>query len=142
MPFHGKIQRNCRERKTPQDRFCVFLEEDTSGETIDQFGIKGDRDILTVLIMVHVTGVKGVGIAEKHLPLFQVKGVLIDFIKHFAFMDISKFDLRMPVPEKGAGFVTGKPFVAYQKRKSAVTVLLQFFSRVICDDLHRCGLLS
>ena len=92
--------------------------------------------------MVHVTGVKGVGIAEKHLPLFQVKGVLIDFIKHFAFMDISKFDLRMPVPEKGAGFVTGKPFVAYQKRKSAVTVLLQFFSRVICDDLHRCGLLS
>ncbi len=57
-------------------------------------------------------------------------------------MDIGKLDLRMPVPEKGTGFVTGKPFVAYQERKSAVTVLLQFFSGGICDDLHRCYLLS
>ncbi len=38
------------------------------GKSVDQFGVKGYRDILTVLILIHVSGMKGIGIAER-LPV-------------------------------------------------------------------------
>ena len=50
-------------------------------------------------------------------------------------MDISKFDLRMPVPEKGAGFVAGKFLVAYQQRKFITAMFLQFFLWAVGYDL-------
>ena len=86
--------------------------------------------------MVHISCMQSIGIAEKCLAFFQVKGVLVDFIEHFAFFYISELDLRMPVPQKRAGLVSGKPLIAYQTGECAVPVLFQFFSCVVGDDLH------
>ena len=83
-----------------------------------------------------MSGMKGIGIAKDCLSLFQVKGILIDLVEHFALFDIGKLDLRMPVPQKGTGLIAGKPLVAYQEWEGAVSVFFQFFSGGICDDLH------
>ena len=79
---------------------------------------------------------KNIGIAKKCLAFLKVKGVLVDLVEHFSFFYIGELDLRMPVPQKGAGFIAGKPLVAYQKRECAVPVLFQFFACGVCDDLH------
>ena len=86
--------------------------------------------------MVHISCMQGIGIAEKCLAFFQVKGVLVDFIEHFTFFYISELYLRMPVPQKRSGFISGKTFIAYQARKCTVAVLFQFFSGCVGDDLH------
>lgn len=78
---------------------------------------------------------KGIGIAKDCLSLFQVKGILIDLVEHFALFDIGKLDLRMPVPQKGTGLIAGKPLVAYQEWEGAVSVFFSSFpagSVMIC----------
>ena len=136
VPVTGKIQGYGRERKTAEYGFRVFLEEGTSGKPVDQLRVKGYGNVLAVLILVHITCMKGIGIAKKRLAFFQVKGVLIDLVKHFAFFYIGKFDFGMPVPQKGAGFIAGKTFITYQKRKGVVSVLFQFFACVVGNNLH------
>lgn len=86
--------------------------------------------------MVHISGMKNIGIAKKCLAFLKVKGVLVDLVEHFSFFYIGELDLRMPVPQKGAGFIAGKPLVAYQEWEGAVSVFFQFFSGGICDDLQ------
>lgn len=126
------------DRKSFGGSVLYISEKKASRKSVDQFGVKGYGDILTVLILIHISGMKCIGISKDCLSLFQVKGILIDLVEHFALFDISKLDLRMPVPQKGTGLIAGKPLVAYQEWEGAVSVFFSSFpagSVMICKVL-------
>ena len=56
--------------KVLDNRIHIFCADGTSKKTIDQFGIKSDRNIRTIFLIYHFTGMQGVGIAENDLTFF------------------------------------------------------------------------
>jgi hypothetical protein len=71
--------------------------------------------------------VEYIGISQKDISCFHVVGTLVYFIENLSIQDKGDFYLRMPVPEKGAGFVAGKFLIAYQQWKFITAMFLQFF---------------
>ena len=140
MPGLGTIKMNAGEGKILRDRIDVFLLDQAVVVAVDQPGIKGDGRVDTVLIFIHFSHMKCIGIAEYGLSLPDMEGLIIEVIEHFALFHQSQFDFRMPVPEERAGFISGKFFVADQLRKTVITVIFQFFLELVGDDLHK-GLL-
>ena len=55
-------------------------------------------------------------------------GTLVYFIENLSIQDKGDFYLRMPVPEKGAGFVAGKFLIAYQQWKFITAMFLQWMA--------------
>ena len=74
---------------------------------VEQFGIKGNGSIAAVHMAVALSGVQNVGVPKKYLAFFQMKGIMVDMVKHFSMGNQSDFDFRVPVSEKGTRFIIG-----------------------------------
>ena len=98
-------------------KLYAYGTDGTLKETIDQFGIKGDRYVRTVLLIFHFSGMEGIGIAEDNIALFQMEGAVVYTIMHGAFFYISNLDFRMAVPHKRIGIVFRQTLITDQKGK-------------------------
>lgn len=108
-------------------RIYISGTDGTLKETIDQFGIKGDRYVRTVLLIFHFSGMEGIGIAEDNIALFQMEGAVVYTIMHGAFFYISNLDFRMAVPHKRIGIVFRQTLITDQKGKVIASMFFSSF---------------
>ena len=76
------------------------------------------------MAVCHVSGVHGIGVAEKRLPGPGMEYPVIDLIYHSPLCDEGEFDFRMPVPLEGAGVKPGQGLVADKDGKFIGSVFL------------------
>ena len=92
-------------------------------EAINDTWVKGRGNINTVFLIIHVSGVRHVGIAEKSLAGGEMISFVIYLIIDVSGYDQSQLNLRMPVPEKGTSLIRKQVFMAYIYRKSKRSVV-------------------
>ena len=105
MPAFCIVDMHRTDSKILDHRFYIFRTDGALKKSIDQLGVKGDRYIGTIFLVLHFSAVQGVGIAENNVSFFQVEGLIVYTIVHGAFFYISDLDFRMVVPHKGIGII-------------------------------------
>ncbi len=105
------------------DKVHIFCLKQAVLISVDEPRMKSDGEIITVLSVFHIAGVKGISVAEKSLAFRQKIFLIIYKIFDLSGHDPGKFDLRMPVPGEGMLFVGLYPFEADMDGKFIIPVL-------------------
>ena len=103
---------------------------------VNKPGRKGDRDIVAVLMVYHISGVKGITVAEEALSLFQHIFFVVYIIFDLSGLKPGQFDLPVPVPQKGSLLIRADGFLAYVDRKFKISVLFDLFLVLFRVYLH------
>ena len=86
-------------------------------------------------MVYHISGVKGITVAEEALSLFQHIFFVVYIIFDLSGLKPGQFDLPVPVPQKGSLLIRADGFLAYVDRNSKFPCCLisfWFFSVCIC----------
>ena len=67
---------------------------------VNESGMEGDGQIVTVLLLYHIAGMEGVAVAEQAFPLRKQVLLIVHKIFDLPGHDPCKLDFRMPVPGK------------------------------------------
>ena len=82
------------------DKIHIFRLEQAILVPVNESGMEGDGQIVTVLLLYHIAGMEGVAVAEQAFPLRKQVLLIVHKIFDLPGHDPCKLDFRMPVPGK------------------------------------------
>lgn len=109
------------------DKIYVLRLQEAVLISVDEPWMKGDRQVVAVCSILHITGMKGIAVAEQSVPFFQQVFLIVHRIFDLPGHDPGKLDLRMPVPGKGILFVGLYLFKADMDGKFIIPMILDLF---------------